>query len=216
MSLLITFGFSLLACVAAYFAGALPSGYLIGKVKGIDIRAHGSGNMGATNVLRVLGAVWGGLVLAVDVLKGLAAVVWIPRLTPFPEADFLQVACGLAAILGHTYTVFLNLKGGKGVATTFGVFLGLAPLSTLAVFAVFLLVVLTTRLVSLGSLVSALIFPAMIWLLGESGRGFSVLILAVMVALIISVRHQSNIRRILDGKEAKLGENAPPGNRGPA
>ncbi len=195
-----------LAVLGSYLLGSIPTGYWYGRLKGIDIRTKGSGNLGATNVLRVLGTKAGVFVLAVDVLKGLLAVVLLTQLTPFPGSDYLRVACGLAAVLGHTYTVFLKFKGGKGVATTYGVLLALAPISTILVFLILVGVVAMTKYVSAGSIVSAILFPIFIWLLGESGQGFSVLLLALLVGAAVVFKHRSNIKRIMDGTENKLGK----------
>jgi glycerol-3-phosphate acyltransferase PlsY len=199
-----------LAILGSYLLGAIPSGYWFGRLRGIDIRQKGSGNMGATNVLRVLGKPAGILVLVVDVAKGFLAVAWLPHLTPFPGLDYVRVGCGLAAVLGHTYTCFLHFKGGKGVATTYGVLLALAPVSTILVFLIFAAVVAFSKYVSLGSLVSAVLFPIFIWLLGESGQSFSVLALAFLVGVAVVIRHRANIRRILDGTENRLGQPAAP------
>jgi glycerol-3-phosphate acyltransferase PlsY len=196
------------AVLGSYILGSIPSGYWYGRLRGIDIRKQGSGNLGATNALRVLGVPAGILVLCIDVAKGFVAVAALPLLTPYPGSDYLRVACGLAAVLGHTYTLFLNFKGGKGVATTYGVLLALAPISTILVFLVLVGVVALTKYVSAGSLASAILFPAFIWLLGESGQSFSILILAVVVGAAVVVKHRSNIRRILDGTENKIGKPA--------
>ncbi|NTV52909.1 MAG: glycerol-3-phosphate 1-O-acyltransferase PlsY [Candidatus Firestonebacteria bacterium] len=202
-----------LAIVGSYILGSIPTGYWYGRLRGIDIRKQGSGNLGATNVLRVLGKTAGVLVLSVDVAKGFLAVALLPHLTPFPGLDYVRVACGLAAVLGHTYTLFLQFKGGKGVATTYGVLLALAPVSTILVFLAFVAVVAFSKYVSLGSLVSAVLFPIFIWLLGESGQGFSILFLALVVGTAVVAKHRSNIRRILDGTENRLGKSAAPGEK---
>ena len=125
------------------------------------------------------------------------------------------MACGLAAVLGHTYTLFLKFKGGKGVATTYGVLLALAPISTILVFMAFAAVVAATRYVSAGSLVSAVLFPLLILVMGESGQSFSILILALLVGAGVILRHRPNIRRILDGTENKLGKPSHPEKGGP-
>jgi glycerol-3-phosphate acyltransferase PlsY len=199
-----------LAVVGSYLLGSIPTGYWLGRLRGIDIRQQGSGNMGATNVLRVLGTPSGILVLCVDVAKGFLAVSLLPHLTTFPGLDYVRVGCGLAAVLGHTYTCFLRFKGGKGVATTYGVLLALAPVSTILVFLIFAGVVALSKYVSLGSLVTAVLFPIFIWLLGESGQGFSILALAGLVGVAVIWKHRANIRRILDGTENRLGKSAKP------
>lgn len=194
------------AIVASYLMGSIPTGYWYGRLRGVDIRTLGSGNVGASNVQRSLGTTAGVIVLLVDAAKGFLAVFLLSNLTPFPASDFVRVACGLAAILGHTYTLFLNFKGGKGVATTYGVMLALAPFSTLLVLLAFLAVVAVWRLISLGSLVSAVLFPFLIWLVGESGQFFTIFLLSVFVGVVIFMRHRSNIHRILTGTESKLGQ----------
>lgn len=199
-----------LAILAGYLLGSVPTGYLAGRLRGIDIRTQGSGNLGATNVVRVLGWGLGVVVLLFDVAKGVAAAVVIPYLTGYAGSDWLRVACGLAAVLGHTFTIFLGFKGGKGVATTYGVFLGLATLPTLLVFFVFLIVVAAGRYVSLGSLVSAVLFPLLIWAMGEGGRDQAVLVLACVLAVGVFWTHRGNLSRLLQGREHKLGESPKP------
>jgi glycerol-3-phosphate acyltransferase PlsY len=193
----------------AYLLGAIPTGYLAVKwARGIDIRTVGSGNMGATNVFRVLG--WkGGLgVLAFDMGKGLAAVKLGPALG-FPHGSWPVLAAALAAVLGHNYTCFLKFKGGKGVATSAGVLFGLAPVSIGASLAVFLLAFLSTRMISLGSLSGALVLPLAVWFSGEGGSGTlarwqPVLWLSLALAAFVWIRHLPNIKRILAGNENKL------------
>jgi acyl phosphate:glycerol-3-phosphate acyltransferase len=205
-----------LAIVASYLLGSVPTGYLAGRARGVDIRTRGSGNLGATNVVRVLGWGLGIAVLLADVAKGVAAAALIPYLTGYAGSDWLRVACGLAAVLGHTFTIFLRFKGGKGVATTYGVFLALATMSTLLVFFVFLIVVAATRYVSLGSLVSAVLFPLLIWAVGEGGRNQATLVLAGVLAVGVFWTHRANLARLLKGTEHKLrGTEDPPGAKRP-
>ncbi|WP_438014405.1 glycerol-3-phosphate 1-O-acyltransferase PlsY [Sorangium sp. So ce315] len=189
--------------VLAYLLGAVPTGYLFARlVKGVDIRAVGSGNIGATNVLRAFGWKPGLGVLAADVAKGaLAAGPLASWLTAAP-GGWIAAAGGLAAVLGHDYTVFLGMRGGKGVATSCGVLLVLAPRSTLAALAVFAVVVRATRRVSAGSLVAALALPALLWPLGE--RQAPVLCLSALLAAFIWLKHIPNIRRILAGTEPTI------------
>lgn len=194
------------ALLGSYLLGSLPTGYFVARLRGIDIRQQGSGNPGATNVLRVLGWKAGAAVLAVDIGKGLAAVALLPGLTPFPALDYLRVACGLAAVAGHTYTIFLGFKGGKGVATGCGVFLALAPLATVMALAIFITLVAATRYVSVGSLTAAAFLPFLIWLTGEAGRASSILILSVIILAVVAVLHRKNIKRLLQGTEHRLGQ----------
>ncbi|WP_437285010.1 glycerol-3-phosphate 1-O-acyltransferase PlsY [Sorangium sp. So ce406] len=189
--------------VLAYLLGAIPTGYLFARfVKGIDIRAVGSGNIGATNVLRAFGWKPGLAVLAADMAKGaLVAGPLASWLTAAP-GGWVAAAGGLTAVLGHDYTVFLGLRGGKGVATSCGVLLVLAPRSTLAALAVFAVVVRATRMVSAGSLAGALALPLFLWLLGE--RHAPVLCLSLLLGAFIWLKHTPNIRRMLAGTESTI------------
>ena len=148
--------------VAAYLAGSIPFGLLIARVfRGIDIRAHGSGNIGATNVSRVLGAKWGSACLILDTLKGLLPVLLIPRALVEPSSpnfQLLSVLAGVATIVGHMFPCWLGFRGGKGVATSLGVVLVLGPWGSLAAFATFVLGMLVGRIVSLSSILAALAF----------------------------------------------------------
>lgn len=189
---------------ASYFAGAIPTGYLIVKaLKGTDIRETGSGNIGATNVKRVLGMKWFIVVLALDALKG-----FIPVTVSFAlfgeKLPFVPVAAGIAAILGHVYTVFLDFKGGKGVATSLGVFLALAPLSMLTALFVFLMLLMFFNYISLGSIVAAAMLPFLVFLYGEGGYLDLVLIAALGGAVFIIYRHKENIKRLLNGTENRF------------
>jgi len=194
------------ALVLSYLLGALPTGYLVGRLRGLDIRTLGSGNTGATNVMRTLGLPAGVMVLIIDAAKGFLAVAWVPGLTPYPEFDWLRVACGLAAVLGHTFTLFLKFKGGKGVATTGGVLLALAPMAGVAALLIFACIVALTKTVSAGSLISALLLPPLVWILGEAGQGYSILLMSLLLAVLIIVRHSGNIQRLRNGTEHKIGQ----------
>jgi glycerol-3-phosphate acyltransferase PlsY len=231
-------GIALAQLLLAYLLGSIPSAWLAGKwVKGIDIREHGSGNMGATNVFRVLGPGPGVAVLLADIAKGAAAVLLLPLLASPASFDWLRTSqtlassawwpclLGLAAVLGHTYTIFLGFKGGKGVATSLGVFLGLAPLATLVVVAVFGVIFWATRMVSAGSLAASAILPSAVVLFKEWRPwgyreafylGFDaareetwatrpVLCLAMVLALLVWLKHVPNIKRILAGTENRIG-----------
>ncbi|MFP4500161.1 MAG: glycerol-3-phosphate 1-O-acyltransferase PlsY [Candidatus Hydrogenedentota bacterium] len=190
----------ILAVLLSYLIGCVPTGFWLGlAIKNIDIREHGSRNIGATNTLRVLGKPLGAIALAGDMLKGVAAVQGFARLTGWEHA---AIVCGVAAIVGHIFSVFVRFKGGKGVATSTGVFLGLAPLPTLITAAVFFAVVVVTRMVSAGSILGALTLTALIWLLGYS---LPLQIFTSAVALLVIVRHRTNIQRILEGNENRIG-----------
>ena len=197
--------------LAAYLLGAIPTGYLAGKMlRGIDIRKEGSGNMGATNVLRVLGKGPGAVVLLIDICKGAAAVALLPGL--FGVAGSWPLLGALAAVLGHNYTCFLGFKGGKGVATSAGACLGLAPHAMLAVIVIFILVAALGRMVSLASIIAATALPGLVWYYGEQGAAppapGQFLYLALLLAIFIWARHIPNIKRIMAGTENKLGKKA--------
>lgn len=224
-----------LQILAAYLLGAIPFAYIAGRLlKGIDIRQHGSGNVGATNVLRVLGRGPGAAVLLLDLGKGWLAAAWIPTLGAksamaafFSESvsdkPWWACALGLAAVLGHSYTVFLDFKGGKGVATSAGVFLGLAPHATGVVLLLFAVSLAWTRMVSVGSLLGAAALPALVagfkewrpaaarmhvseaWSRSWSFEARPVFWLAVALATLVWIKHIPNIKRILAGNENKLG-----------
>lgn len=195
---------AILVAAAAYLLGAVPTGYLIVKaIKGEDIRETGSGNIGATNVKRVLGMKWFLIVLFLDALKG-----FIPALAAImifgDRAAYMPVVAGLAAILGHTFTVFLNFKGGKGVATSLGVFLALAPFSILTCLVLFVMFLLFFGYISLGSIAAAAMLPAFVFIYGEGGYLYLVQALALAGAVFIIYKHKDNIKRLIDGTENKF------------
>lgn len=200
-----------LAVAASYLLGSFPTGYVYGRLQGKDIRTLGSGNVGATNVLRNFGIAPGIAILLVDAGKGFAAVFFISRFSAWPNADWARVACGLAAILGHTYTCFLSFRGGKGVATSLGVFLAIAPLATLWALLIFGAAVALTRFVSVGSLSAAIGLPLLLLATGETGTQHAVLGLALLVSLVVIVKHRKNIRRLREGTENRLGASGAPG-----
>jgi glycerol-3-phosphate acyltransferase PlsY len=185
----------------AYLLGGIPFGYLAGRlVKGVDLRRVGSGNLGATNAIRQLGWGWGVAVFGLDLLKGWAAVALAQRLS---GASWLPLAAGLAAILGHSFTPYLGFRGGKGVATSAGVFLRLAPLATGLALLCFLVVMLASRIVSLSSLTAASALPLL--LLWREPDQPLLLAFAVLIGLFIWIRHRANLRRLLRGEEPRLG-----------
>jgi acyl phosphate:glycerol-3-phosphate acyltransferase len=194
-----------LAAAASYLLGSFPTGYVYGRLQGKDIRTLGSGNVGATNVLRIFGVLPGLIILLVDAGKGFAAVFWLSHLSVWPTADGARVVCALAAVLGHTYTCFLGGRGGKGVATSLGVFLALAPFATLLGLLLFGGVVALTRYVSVGSLSAAIGLPLLLLATGETGGHHAVLWLALLLSLVLIVKHRQNIQRILRGTENRLG-----------
>jgi len=185
--------------VLAFFLGAIPFGYLLGLLKGIDIRKHGSGNVGATNVARVLGKPYGVAVYILDFLKG-----YIPTAVAVKfyglDSD-ITFYTALAAVLGHMFSPFLGFKGGKGVATASGVLFALSPLLGFITLAVWFAVYKISGYVSVGSIVAA--FVAM-FLGGMLGLPPKVLLLIGFVATLILVKHKSNIERLVEGKELKV------------
>jgi glycerol-3-phosphate acyltransferase PlsY len=194
----------ILILAAAYFMGAVPTGYLIVKVlKNTDIRKVGSGNIGATNVKRVLGMKWFLIVLVLDALKGFIPVT-VAGMIFGGKYPFMPVVAGLAAILGHTFTIFLNFKGGKGVATSLGVFLALAPLSLLSSTVVFAILLMFFGYISLGSIAAAVMLPAFVYIYGEGGYLYLVQALALAGSVFIIYKHKDNIKRLLNGTENKF------------
>jgi len=195
-----------LAIAISYAAGSIPFAYIAGKARGVDLRKHGSGNLGATNVIRVLGTRIGLVVFAFDVAKGALPVLLLPRLTvsTLPPV-WIAIACGIAAILGHTRPAFLLFRrGGKGVATAAGVFLALAPIQTLLTLIVFAVVLLTSGYVSLGSLISACLLPILIAV--TLGPRSPVFLLSGLVAVFVFWTHRANIGRLRRGEENRFGK----------
>jgi acyl phosphate:glycerol-3-phosphate acyltransferase len=185
--------------VSAYLLGSVPSGYILGSMAGVDIRKAGSGNVGATNVTRLLGKGRGVLTLVGDVAKG-----WLPVFAGLQlEMSLTAVTlAGAAAFLGHLYSVFLRFEGGKGVATALGVLLAMAPLVALVLLVIFALTVAASRLVSLGSIAAAIAAPVSLWIVGYPPI---VIALGGFIAAMITWRHRGNIQRFLAGTEPKLG-----------
>jgi len=192
------------ALLAAWLIGSIPWAYLAGRLlKGVDLRTYGSGNLGTTNVLRLLGAPAAIIVYALDAAKGFVPVLFFPMVFGFPSRGGWAIACGMLAILGHVKPVFLLLKGGgKGVATASGVFFALTPLATLASLAGFLLLLATTRRMSLASLTGAAILPIGV-ALTHSVRSL-VFGVSLGVAAFVYWTHRANIGRLRRGEEPKL------------
>ncbi len=182
----------------AYIVGSIPTGLLLARASGVDIRATGSGNIGATNVYRTLGRTVGIATLLGDCLKGLVPVL-VARKLGF--ADPWVAAVGLAAFLGHVYTIFLGFKGGKGVATALGVFLGVSPLSVLGALALFIGIVATTRYISLGSIIAAAAMPLFV---AAVERRPLLVGMTLVIAVIVIVKHRENIRRLREGTENRF------------
>jgi glycerol-3-phosphate acyltransferase PlsY len=206
----------------SYLLGSIPTGYLVAKAKGVDIRSVGSGNIGATNVFRILGKGAGIFVLTADALKGALAVLWIaPIFVDFWYDTFpydhsvlqqhgivkhLPALAGICAILGHNYTCWLKFKGGKGVATTAGVFAALAPSAFGIALATWLVVFAVSRYVSLASIVAAAALPLAVWLMGNGA-----LLIGVSTALgaLAIYKHKANLQRLLAGTESRIGAKKP-------
>lgn len=192
------------AVVIAYVAGSIPSAYVAGKWHGVDLRQHGSGNLGATNVVRVLGIKIGALVFLVDTLKGFLPVFFLPALTGSPQLEVVSLTVGAAAILGHVRPIFLlGQKGGKGVATAGGVFLGVAWLPAVVAFAVWIVVFAISRYVSVASLSAALALPLAFFLTGASISD-PFFIASIVVALFVFFTHRANIGRLRRGEEHRF------------
>ncbi|MDZ7266985.1 MAG: glycerol-3-phosphate 1-O-acyltransferase PlsY [candidate division KSB1 bacterium] len=214
----------LLVLFAAYLAGSFPTAILVGRLlrgSDFDIRNEGSGNAGGTNVFRVLGWQAGLAVMLVDVFKGFAATHWISRWqplgTPHIDATVLPIVAGVAAVLGHIWTVFAGFRGGKGVGTAAGMILALYPLAALVCLVIFIVVVYATRYVSLGSMLAAVSLPVVLLLVQKFTRQeipeahfqFS-----LALAFLIVFTHRKNIQRLLAGTENRLGGRKPAAQTG--
>jgi glycerol-3-phosphate acyltransferase PlsY len=203
----------LLVSVFGYLLGSIPVGYLLMRLfRHEDVRSVGSGNIGATNVLRSGGTGLGAATFLLDMLKGCSAVYFGALLglllAPDMRVRNLQAAAALAAVLGHMFPVWLKFKGGKGVATGFGVFLVAAPTSALAAITVFAVVLLLTRYVSLASILGAASFPMFAWMLVKGDRPPFFITVQFVVALLIIAKHHQNIRRLLSGTESRFGSSS--------
>ncbi|HWX17990.1 MAG TPA: glycerol-3-phosphate 1-O-acyltransferase PlsY [Chthoniobacterales bacterium] len=192
----------------SYLIGSVPSGYLAGRVAGIDIRKVGSGNIGATNVLRVLGKRYGYPVFLFDFAKGTAAVeISILIFNSTHQAEVSRELCailaGVSSVIGHSYPVWLGFKGGKGVATSFGVVFGLIPLAALIAVVVWLIMFGTTRYVSVASMTAALALPVtvLVMLYVKLLSGLTLLLFSICLAAIVIWRHRSNLSRLMSGTE---------------
>lgn len=192
----------ILLTILAYLLGALPFGLIVARAKGFDIRSHGSGNIGATNVFRVVGKGWGIFTLTLDILKGFVPAFF------FQQAAGLDpgygVLFGVAAILGHTFPVYLRFKGGKGVATSAGVLLGVAPLAVGVALICWLICMAVSRYVSLSSVVAAAAVAVTVWVEGD--KGLVVKIALTVVSVLVIWLHRANIRRLLNGTENRFGK----------
>ncbi len=206
--------------VLSYLIGSIPTSIIAGRVtRGIDIRQHGSGNAGGTNVIRVLGWKLGVSVILMDMAKGLASTMVIARLmygtipfenkTPFDDFTVVQIIAGCAAILGHVWTLFAGFRGGKGIATAGGMLIGIAPVEVAVSFGVFAIVLLASHYVSLGSLSAAIAFPLTmfcrqnIFLVDIEGY-HTLIFFSIAISLLIIYTHRANIKRLLKGTENRM------------
>lgn len=195
-----------IALALSYLSGSLPFASMAGAAKGVDLRKQGSGNLGATNVFRVLGWKIGLAVFLADALKGALPVLLLPAAIESGRDPALwAIACGIAAIAGHVRPVFLRFaRGGKGVATASGVFFALAPIPMAATFLLFVAVVLATGYVSLGSLISAMLLPSI--LLATQGVRSPLFLVSLVIALFVFWTHRANIGRLRRGEEHRFGK----------
>ncbi len=193
---------SIVFCVFAFLSGSIPWGYIIGRAKGIDLRKAGSGNIGATNVMRVIGKKEALVTLLLDMLKGFIPV-FILRLLPYGENLILFTTVGILAIIGHCFTPFLKFKGGKGVATSLGVILASMPLAGMITVLLWIITVKISRISSLGALVSFSLLPLIVYFLSYQEE---FLIFSFLITVLVYSRHISNIKRLFSGKEPKIGE----------
>jgi acyl phosphate:glycerol-3-phosphate acyltransferase len=195
----------ILALILAYLLGSVPTALLVGRhLRGIDLREHGSRNLGATNAFRVLGRRYGVAVLFIDIIKGLAAVVLIPSVLGMRNATpATEMLIGAAAILGHVYSPWVGFRGGKGVATAVGVFLAVATTEMLILLVVGIAVIGVTGYVSAGSLLGALLLPILLYIFKQPPL---VLFVGEIIALLVIYRHRANIGRLIDGTELKFNE----------
>ena len=217
----------ILTALGAYLLGSIPFGFLMAKAKGIDIRSVGSGNIGATNAMRVLGKPAGIAVLLLDAAKGFVAcflgvLIWmyfsmqtsgLHSITDSSSSDFdkmwnafsnFQILAGIFAVLGHNYTCWLKFKGGKGIATTAGVYLALAPWPLFIALMIFILAVVLTRYISAGSITAAVVLPIMVWVWPPQNIFLGMVTTALGVLAIY--KHKSNLQRLMAGTENRLGQ----------
>ncbi len=196
----------ILTALVAYLLGSIPTGFLVAKARGVDIRTVGSGNIGATNAFRVLGKGLGIFVLLMDALKGWVAVVIgsrvVDQLFPGAPLENLCITAGIAAILGHNFTCWLHFKGGKGIATSAGVLIALVPLALVIILTIFIILFLATRYVSVGSIAASFSLPFATWFTTKHDIGLTI-VTGAMGALAI-FKHRKNIQRLMNGTENRI------------
>lgn len=202
----------IIALMLSYLVGGIPTSIIAGRIlKGIDIRDHGSGNAGATNVYRVLGPVPAVIVVLIDAGKGIVSVLLISNIVPqtlLNDPVGIKIICGMAAVIGHSFPVSAGFRGGKGVGTGAGVMFSLIPAETAILLVIFIIIVIITRYVSLGSISVAVLLP--VFLIIEKyllNRDISdiLLVVSLFISVFIVFSHRSNIRRLMDGRENRIG-----------
>jgi glycerol-3-phosphate acyltransferase PlsY len=200
-------GIYVLCSLLSYLIGAFPTSFLVGRLFfHVDLKTQGSGNLGATNVFRVLGPWPAAFVLAVDIFKGFAPVFWIPALVDTHGGIIFQIALGLSAVAGHIFSPFIGFRGGKGVATGAGIVLAICPFALALSAAVWLVVMAFSRIVSVASLSAALALPLFVLITIDPGSdGFGVILaFSISITILVFLTHRSNISRLLRGEEKKL------------
>ncbi|MCF6176306.1 MAG: glycerol-3-phosphate 1-O-acyltransferase PlsY [Victivallaceae bacterium] len=198
--------------IGAYLFGATPWGFIIGKMRGIDIREHGSGNIGATNITRTLGSIPGKICFVLDLLKGLIPVLATMLLVKhqiiiIANIDYAMIIATLATVIGHMFPVYLKFKGGKGISTTGGALLALAPGAFICSALLWVIVFKTSRYVSLASIIAAATLPLNAWIMNIAGLSKTTVPLMIFLAilgLLAIIRHTSNIKRLLNGTESRF------------
>jgi glycerol-3-phosphate acyltransferase PlsY len=200
--------------VVSYLAGAIPFSHIAGKVAGIDLREQGSGNLGATNTFRFLGAKIAVPVLIADIAKGFLPTFYASAMAlgSTVGVHWLMLLAGFFAVIGHMFSPWIGFKGGKGIATTAGAFLAIAPVALLGAFAMWVVVMIVTRIVSIASIAAALSLPLMVYLSSRFGWAHyhqSVLTLSFAIMVVVLIKHRSNIKRLLAGKEPVLQRHKP-------
>jgi glycerol-3-phosphate acyltransferase PlsY len=204
----------ILVVLIAYLLGSIPTGFLVAQARGVDIRNVGSGNIGATNVFRILGKTAGVFVLLADAAKGWLAVFVMAKLVAgwlFPDAgplsrDWFAICAGVAAILGHNYTCWLHFKGGKGIATSAGVLVALVPVPLVIILSIWIVVFALSRYVSLASISASFALPFAAWVVGEST---AITLVTAALAVLAIYKHKANIQRLLKGTENRIGVKKP-------
>ncbi|MDH5719256.1 MAG: glycerol-3-phosphate 1-O-acyltransferase PlsY [Spirochaetia bacterium] len=197
--------FIIIYFIFAYLSGSFPAAYVIGRLKGIDIRKHGSGNVGATNTMRVLGKSWGSIVFIIDILKGFLPVFILSYIFKNSEVSyFFLLSIGFMAVLGHIYPVWLKFSGGKGVATACGVLLAIIPFIVLISMGIFIVIVSLFKYVSLASIISALSLPVLFYIFEDVNNDIRFFIFLIVVSIFVVYKHKSNIIRIIHGNENKI------------